>query len=412
MACTGDEPVGATDSGAQAPDASSTSTVPVTDGATPGSDAAKADASDPEAGDAGPACSPPKLGATNTEDITAGIASNVELSDFTFDCTSYFLVTSTGAILRRDFTETTWQTIVQPTTKASWNIQVDDLGLAIVPTVTASFSGPPGSAQTPIEAFRYDRNGGTKTVLFSEAAPATLTSVAFAGPYQRTANTIAFLGTASNRTVTVTGKRAPAQPTVSGGLGFLGKSLAFDTGSIAATPLMLAWARPENPGAPAQVVIEGNPRTSTLQTLNDSPRATKAVFAGFRAITEDYALFRATNAQSVPVLSACSLQANGVCALLDAAPYKSVLDYTVTDRSPIASDGKTFAVTVLGPNGNGSAVSLCETASFARDNNCSSAKMLGQSAGPSATRIALSRADLFVEYPNGTTSKWVRYPRP
>ena len=402
--------MGATDAGLQPAADAPTSTVPPTADASP-SDSGR-DTSEPDAADAGPPCGPARLAATTTEEVTAGLPANVEVADFSYDCNAYYVVTSTASVLRRGFAETTWQTIVQPSAKGDWNIQADDLGIAIVPSDTSSFNGAPGATQRPLEAFRYDKSGAGKAVLFSEAPPGNLTSVTFAGPYQRTANTIAFLGTTSNRSVTVTGKRVPAQGTVTGGLGFLAKSVPFDAGSLSSTGTMLAWARPENPGAPAQVVIEGNPRTSTIQSLTDSPRTTKAVFAGFRAITEDYALFRATNVGGAPVLSACILQANGVCAVLDAAPWKGALDYGVTDKTSIASDGKTFAVAIVGPSGTGSAVSLCETASYARDNNCNSAKLVGQSAGPSATGFALARLDLFVAYPNGAGTKWVRYPRP
>ncbi len=412
IACVGDDPVAGADAAsspaldaAPTPAPSATTDPTLLDGAAP-------DSATLPGTDASAPCGPPRLGPTTTEDVLAGTA--LAVTDFTYDCASYFAVTTAGSVLRRGFAETQWLTIV-PTgsVKSEWYLQADDLGVVISPNETASFMGPPGTPQTALEAIRYDRNGTGKSVLFSEAAPNVQTSIRFSGPFQRTANTIAFLGTSSNRSVTVTNKRAPAQATVSAGLGFLSKSVTFETGGLSATPGMLAWARPETPGSPPQIAVEGNPRTTTIQTLTGSPRSTTAALSGFRGITEEHALFRATTAQGTPTLAACALQANGACGVLDAAPWKPVRDYQVIATSAVATDGKTFAVLLVGPAGMGSAVSLCDTASYARDNSCASAKIVADSPGPAGTRIALSRSDIFVES-LGSSGRpvWTRYPRP
>lgn len=408
----GDEPV----AGGDASTAPTTSVPPLpTDGAAPPIDGPAGDSAPAEASaDAGPPCAPPRLGATSNEEVTAGFPASVDVLDLTYDCNAYYAVTIAGSVFRRAFTETTWQAVVQPgTQKADFTIQVDDTSIYVVQGEVSSFNSAPGATQRAVEAYRFDKTGANKTTVFSEAPPSPLTTVELTGPFQRTANAVSFLGITTNRSVTVVAKRTPAGAQVSGGLGFLTKSNSFEAGSIVAAGNILAWARPVTPSAPAQVTIEGNARTSTIQTLTDSPRATKATLPGFRAITDDYALFRATNAVGLDVLAACALQANGVCSLLDAAPFRGVGDLGVTAKSPITSDTKFFAVGVIGPNDTGSAISLCETAAYARDNNCGSAKLVGQATGPAATRIALARNDVLVEYPSATNfRRWVRYPRP
>ena len=411
MACVGDDPVAAADAASSpALDAGPTPLPSPTDATLP--DGAQPDGATLPGTDAAAPCGPPRLGPTTTEDVLGGTAFTA--TDFTYDCASYFAATTTGSILRRGFADTQWQTIVPAgNVKNDWSLQADDLGVVIAQNDSASFLGPPGTPQTPLEAIRYDRNGAGKSVLFSEAAPSTLTSITFSGPFQRTANTIAFLATSSNRSVTATNKRAPAQATVSAGLGFLSKSVTFETGGLSATPGMLAWARPETPGSPPQVAVEGNPRTTTIQTLTASPRLTTAALSGFRGITEEHALFRATTAQGTPTLAACALQPNGACSVLDAAPWKPARDYQVVPTSAVATDGKTFAVLLVGPSGTGSAVSLCDTAAYARDNSCASAKIVADNPGPAGRRVALSRSDLFIEYVGSSgRPTWTRYPRP
>ena len=410
--CMGDDPVAGADA---SPAPTTTGTTPPAADASSPSDAASSDGATAEASaDAGPPCAPPRLAGTTSEDVTAGVPSGVDVQDLTFDCNAYYAVTNTGSVLRRGFAETTWQAIVAPGgQKMDWAIQVDDSAIYLAQRNSSSFNGAPGATQIAVEAFRFDKTGANKLTVFSEAPAAPQTAVEFSGPFQRTANAVSFLGTTSNRNVVVVAKRTPASAQVSGGLGFLGKSVTFDEASIVGGGNILAWARPSTPGGPAQVTIEGNARTSTIQTLTDSPRATKATLPGFRAITDDYALFRATNALGLDVLTACALHANGVCSLLDAAPFRGVGDFGITAKSPITSDTKFFAVGVIGPNDTGSAISLCETAAYARDNNCGSAKLVGQATGPAATRIALARNDVLVEYPSATNfRRWVRYPRP